>query len=558
MIALLLAALPAGAARAQTEGVRRVDGGVAVDFQGTDLRLVVAALAEAGGLNVMYGDLPQAGVNLRAGPVPVGQVRVLLEQTLDMHQLKLQEESPGLFRIVSTAPAPQPVQAQAPPYPGAGAIGQGGPVQVYVHRLRHAPAEDVARSIGALFGIGEGAWGGNDRPQSLTNQLRGQTYNPGDPVPPQQPQAGPRGLTATLAGQVQIFPDPRTNSLLIRASAGDYATIAQAVQQLDTRPLQVLIEVLIAEVRRDRQFSLGVDYRIPDQSVNGSETTIGGELVGGSAGDAVLRIMKVGEVNMNIVLRALAASGDVTVLSRPVVLAQNNEEARIMVGDQRPFIQISRALPTDGATRDQVIQYRDVGTQLTIRPTINPDGYVTLTVLQEVSTATDVTQFGAPVISTREAETRLLVKDGHTVVIGGLIDHQRTSTASGIPILRDIPLLGYLFRSTTRRNTSSELFLFLVPHVLYSDADVDSATSVIRQNSPRLDRALPDSVPLYWNLRTDTTGAPRGQAPPRPQAQPAPRPRDEEDGTGDVAMRPAAPMLGSGNRGDRRGRRGRR
>ena len=190
-----------------------------------------------------------------------------------------------------------------------------------------------------------------------------------------------------------------------------------------------------------------------------------------------------------------------------------------MVGDQRPFIQISRALPTDNAARDQVIQYRDVGTRLTIRPTINPDGYVTLTVLQEVSTATDVTQFGAPVISTREAETRLLVKDGHTVVIGGLIDHTRTSTASGIPLLKDLPLIGPLFRSTTKRNNVSELFLFLIPHVLYSDDDVDGATRRVRERSPRLDDALPDSIPLYWDLRADTMAPPPAQQ-PRPQASP--------------------------------------
>ena len=516
-------------AAAQQGGVQRTAGGVQIDFQNTDMRLVVAALAEAAGLNVIYADLPQRPVTLRTGqPVPMTALRGYLESLLRANSMELREEQGGLLRIVGTgAPeggAAQPQAQQQPVY----APGQGG-VQLFVHPLRHAPADDIARSIGALFGIGDGSFGGAERPRSLTEELRG-IQGPGEMQPGmQQSGAGPaRALSAGLGGPVQIFPDQRTNSLLIRASPADYATIRAAVEQLDTRPLQVLIEVVIAEVRRDRQFALGVDVEVPESRVPGSDVTIGGDLLGGDAGDVVLRVMRLGGVDANVVLRALSSSGTVHVLSRPVILAQNNEEARIMVGDQRPFIQISRSLPTDGAVRDQVIQYRDVGTQLTIRPTINPDGYVTLTVLQEVSTATEQTQFGAPVISTREAETRLLVKDGHTVVIGGLIDQQRSNTNSGIPILRDIPILGHLFRSTTRRNNVSELFLFLVPHVLYSDDDVDAATDRIRDRSPRLDKSLPDSIPLYWDIRRDTTGAPA--APRRPGQPQAPRPQANPQG----------------------------
>ena len=517
VLAAALAAAAPAAAQPGADGVRRTDGGIMIDFPNTDLRLVVAALAEAAGLNVVYADLPNRTVSLRTSTaVPVSQVRVYLESLLRANQLELRDEGGGLLRIVSTAPdAPPPGQPAATP----AARGAAGAAGIFVHRMRHAPAEDVARSLGALFGLGDGSWGGPERPRSLTDELRAQRIGPdGLPAGGPEPRVQGQGLTAQLSGPVAIFPDQRTNSLLIRASQADYQTLAAAITQLDTRPLQVLIEVVIAEVRRDRQFGLGVDFRVPDQVVGGTDVVLGGELIGGSAGDAVLRIMRLGAVDANVVLRALSASGDVHILSRPVVLAQNNEEARIMVGDQRPFIQISRALPTDNAARDQVIQYRDVGTRLTIRPTINPDGYVTLTVLQEVSSATDVTQFGAPVISTREAETRLLVKDGHTVVIGGLIDQVRTSTRSGIPLLKDIPVLGNLFRSTTRRNNVGELFLFLIPHVLYSDDDVDAATQRVRERAPRLDRALPDSIPLYWDVRTDTMAPP---PPPQSRTSPA-------------------------------------
>jgi prepilin-type N-terminal cleavage/methylation domain-containing protein len=520
--ASLAAAAPAPLAAQEAGGIERIGGGVQIDFQGTDLPLVVAALAEAAGLNLVYADLPSRPVTLRTGtPVPVERLRLYLENLLRAQGLELVEEEGGLLRVAGGG---APAARSAPGY-GAPAAGAPGPVQVFVHGLRHAPADDLARSLGALYGLRDGT-GGAERPTSLTEQLRAQRYD-GPPAPGTVPPAGPVGVPALLEGPVQIVPDMRTNALLIRASPADYATLARAIDQLDTRPLQVLIEVLVAEVRRDRQFGLGIDVNVPEQRDPRTGALIGGELTGASAGDVVLRFLQLGRVRADVVLRALSASGEVTVLSRPVVVAQNNEEARILVGTQRPFIQISRSLPTDGAVRDQVVQYREVGTRLTIRPTINPDGYVTLAVLQEVSSATPETQFGAPIISTREAETRLLVRDGHTVVIGGLVDQQRSVRNTGIPVLREIPLLGALFRSTSRRTDVTELFLFIVPHVLRTDDDVDAATELIRERLPRLDRALPDSIPLFWfpadTLRLDPAGTPEPPRRPGPPLAPPDR-----------------------------------
>ncbi len=556
--ALVLAALAAAAPLAAQEspGVQRTARGISIDFQGTDLRLVVPALAEAAGINITYGELPSRPVTLRTStPLDAAGARAYLESVLRSNDLELRDEG-GIMRVVSTAPAAAAQQPAAQPdpsqfYPGGGA-GQGG-VQVFVHRLRHAPADDVARSIGALFGLGDGSVNA-PRPRSLTQELRDQAIPQGTQPVPGAVQGVPRGLGSDLSGSVQLFADQRTNSLLIRASPGDYATIRQAIEQIDTRPLQVLIEVLIAEVRRNRQFGLGLSVQLPEQQIEGTGTRVGGELIGGGDGDVVLRFTRLGGVDANVVLRALATSGNVNILSRPVILAQNNEEARILVGTQRPFIQISRALPTDNAARDQVIQYRDVGTQLTIRPTINPDGYVTLTVLQEVSTATNETQFGAPIIATREAETRLLVKDDQTVVIGGLIDQQRTTSNSGIPFLKDIPLLGALFRSSSRNGNTTELFLFLTPHVLFTDEDMEEATRRVRENAPRLDRALPDSIPLYWELRKDTLVIPTGPQP----GPPAPRPQQVvPQGTGSptssVPMPASAPFIAEHGRGRRAG-----
>ena len=152
-------------------------------------------------------------------------------------------------------------------------------------------------------------------------------------------------------------------------------------------------------------------------------------------------------------------------------------EARFLVGTQRPFVQVSRSLPTDTPSRDQVVQYRNVGTQLTVKPTINQDGYVSLQIQQEIDAATNETQFDAPVISTREAVTQVLVKNRQTIVIGGLRDRQTDRTSSGVPLLSGIPIIGGLFGGTSRRTESTELFLFITPTILASDADADSVTA---------------------------------------------------------------------------------
>jgi general secretion pathway protein D len=341
--------------------------------------------------------------------------------------------------------------------------------------------------------------------RSLSEELAALRPTPIDPSDPTGARVQPGvaadtgmgpGLGTGLTGPVQIVPDRRTNSLLIRSNGADYATLRAAIEQLDVRPVQVLIEVLIAEIRRDRQAGLGVSANVKDRSVNGGPSVVGGSLSGSSAGDLIVRALQVGGVRADVVLSALAADAAVSILSRPLIVTRNNQEARILVGSERPFVQLFRSLPTDAAVRDQVVQYRNVGTQLTIRPTINPDGYVSLAVLQEVSSATAETQFGAPVISTREARTDVLVKDGRTVVLGGLVDQQREQTTSGVPVLKDIPGLGWIFRSTQQRRNATELFLFLTPHVLRSDEELDDATRRLREQSGTLRRALEGGIPL--------------------------------------------------------------
>ena len=140
-------------------------------------------------------------------------------------------------------------------------------------------------------------------------------------------------------------------------------------------------------------------------------------------------------------------------------------------------------MATETSTRDQVVEYKDVGTHLSVKPTISTDGYVSLSVTQEVNQATTEIQFDAPVISTRTVETQVLVHDGQTVVLGGLTDHEHNTLRAGIPLLSRIPLLGALFGNTQRQTNETEFFLFITPRVIRTDEDADEVSNPLWKRS---------------------------------------------------------------------------
>jgi general secretion pathway protein D len=468
-------------ARAQHDSTITTRGdSVMIRLVDADLRGAIQSLARFVDRPVVFGGVSNARVTLETpAPVPRADVQRLLRGVLESQGFELIADS-GLYRVRPHQTTPNP--AEAPPIQRA----SNGSVELFSIHLRHARAADVAATVNALYGRTSALGEIGAPPETLSEQLR-QNQIPAGAVtsPGQAPLAA--GRAAVLTGDVTIVPDPRSNSLLIRASASDFELITAAVDVLDVRPLQVLIEVLIAEARRDRTFSFGVDATTGPTRVRGSNANVASsQSSGGTLGDLVVKVMNVGGINLNAVLSAAAERGDVHILSRPVVIAANNEQAQLLVGSQRPFVQVSRSLPTDAATRDEVVQYRDVGTRLVVRPTISTDGYVVLEVTQEVNSATSEIAFNAPVISTRSVQTQLLIKDGQTVALGGLSDKQRDVSQGGIPVLSSIPLIGGLFGHTNRQTSETELFVFLTPHVIRSDAQADSLTK------PMLDRASED------------------------------------------------------------------
>jgi general secretion pathway protein D len=480
---LSLSSIPSFQLSAQdTAAVRFTNDSITVRFVETDIRAVIQALGRYLPKPVLVGSIQPVRVSLETpGPVDRPTLLALLKGLVESQNLEFTEDS-SFYRISP----PSPAARDRPRLPGGAGLGRGdtAAVELFVIRLRHARASDVAATVNLLFG-GGGEFSGRSglSTGTLSDELRRNVVAPqaGGAL---QPTAGPPVRQSALSGAVTIVPDELTNALLIRASQGDYDVLKAAVDQLDIRPLQVLIEILIVEARHDRSFSLGAGWFVPPQSVDKGNGTGDASLpvTGGGLGDLVIQLLKLGRADVDATIRAAASRGDVKIVSQPVLLASNNQEARFLVGSQRPFVQVSRSLPTDAPSRDQVIQYRDVGTKLTVRPTINQDGYVSLFIQQEINAATSEVAFDAPVISTREAVTRVLVKDGQTIVLGGLRDQQKDVNQGGVPVLSSIPVLGGLFGSASRRTNETELYLFLTPRILRTDADADSVTG------PRLRR----------------------------------------------------------------------
>jgi general secretion pathway protein D len=516
LAAALVAASPAAAQRAQ---VSSGPDGITVNIVDAELRAAVQSLARYMDRPVLFGQVGGNRVTLQAPqPVPPSQIPDLLRSILDANGHELVADG-GVYRVQQKQAAP-PAQGPGFVQPQAQPAANGG-IQLFVIRLRHARAADVAATVNALYGRASALGELGDRSGSLNDQLRGNRI---PPAGTSQPGVALTDRPAVLGGELVMVPDERTNALLVRATAADFQLIQEAVRQLDIRPLQVLIEVVIAEVRRNSSFSLGLSAALDSVRLRGHGATISG----GNTGLAdlrgfVLRVMGIGgDVNVNLALEAAASRGDATIVSRPVVLAANNEAAEVLVGDQVPFVQLQRTLPTDNGVRDQVVQYKDVGTQLNVRPTISADGYVMLEVLQElndVNTATTISGLQAPVISTRSVRTRLLVNDGQTAVLGGLARRKRDQSRGGVPGLSRIPLVGWLFGGTSRNADDTELFIFLTPRVIRNDAEMDSATTDVRGNAPDVTRAT-RKLPSYIAPPARKNPHP----PPAPPSQPQPQP----------------------------------
>lgn len=328
----------------------------------------------------------------------------------------------------------------------------------YFYHVKYAKAEELAELLARVYAEGLQA------PQEPTQ--------PEQPNQPDQQQQIPDIETNPEEPAPVFIADSTTNLLIIKATPIQYADqIKPLLDQLDHRPFQVLIEVIIAEVTLSDNDVFGVQGMLmgQDQITVGSETNavsataetafsgiVGDDLTGFSyAVNAPGRFLAQ--------LRALATKSRVKVLSDPHILVRNNQEAKINIGDSIPI----KTVKGEGETAEETIEYKETGIILTVTPQVNYESDVVMEIVQEVSSpgtkeAGDV----APPINKTVAQTSLVTRDGHPLVIGGLINTRESKSQQGVPLLKDIPLLGRLFRYKEQQDQRKELLILVTPRIV--------------------------------------------------------------------------------------------
>jgi general secretion pathway protein D len=358
------------------------------------------------------------------------------------------------------------------------------------------------------------------------------------------------GSTTAATGSVtggQIQADTATNSLIITAPEPQYRQLRAVIDMLDQRRAQVMVESLIAEVNADKAAQMGIQWQTATGQSGGNigiigtnfnnplSTTIGqGNIIGAAGGATALGSLGGGlnvgtarQINGTYVLSSLATflqqNGDGNVLSTPTLLTIDNEEAKIVVGQNVPFVtgQYTNNNTTNGSVNPfQTVERKDVGLTLKVKPQISETGTVKLTIFQEVSSIDYTKSSTAGLITNkRSIESNVLVDDGSIIVLGGLLSDEYAGAASQVPALGDIPVLGWLFKSESRQRTKKNLMVFLRPVVMRDAAASDALSNNRYQQMMGLQQAAqPGFNPILGS----------GNAPVLPPA-PAPTPKPKEE-----------------------------
>lgn len=348
-----------------------------------------------------------------------------------------------------------------------------------------------------------------------------------------QVRAGQAGQQATkgpfdMGGKITISPDKATNSLIIVSSPADYQNILQVIKQLDRKRKQVYVEAMIVEASIDKLQELGAKWRVIARS-EGEPVALGGfgtinaeavqnilygltGLTGGGMGNFM--DIKVNTINEDgtisqttLTVPGFAAlfslsefKGAINVLSTPQILTSDNKEAEIVVGENVPFISKKESDPSRPQSIFSTIERKDVGITLRITPQITEGDYVKLDIYQEISAlkqeSTAVVLTVGPTTTKRSTKTSVVVKDKQTVVIGGLMEEREEENLTKVPILGDIPLLGWLFKSRSTEKKKTNLLVFLTPHIVKEAEQLSKITDNKSKDFARMENRYKEGVLL--------------------------------------------------------------
>ena len=391
--------------------------------------------------------------------------------------------------------------------PGTGVAGGSAPTQFTQGTgsagLNSASAGSKTTLGGSNTGAGtgSGALGGASGLQPMGGSSKASSNN--------------TSLTSTsqLDGNVRVVADEKRNALLIRAPRTEYRRIEQALRELDKAPSQVLIEASIVEVSLTGNLQYGVEWFVQNGLSGDREGQAllnmrnSGAIAPRQPGFSYTILNKAGVVRAT--LNALAEKSQVRLLSSPSVLVLNNHNATIQVGQQQPIK--SSTSVTTGNLVTESITYKDTGVMLSVTPSVNAGGLITMDISQQVTDVGETdSATGQRAFLTRQIQTRVAVRSGESIVLGGLIRENDTLGRSGLPLLSSIPVVGALFGNTSDNNNRTELLVLMTPRALEDDDALRSASAEMRQRMRAM--SLQSAPPVQ---RSETDAPPAGLAPPQ-------------------------------------------
>ncbi|MDI6743665.1 MAG: hypothetical protein QMD11_13100, partial [Smithella sp.] len=324
-----------------------------------------------------------------------------------------------------------------------------------------------------------------------------------------QGTANQGGAETLISDIVKIYTDETLNAIIILGTPEDYEVIKETIAKLDIIPRQVLIEGTVAQLQLTDKMSLGLAWSLktnmfkldpvsislnPSQLGSDTSETSGLSLIGIDSGNSV-----------RAVINALASKSKAKLLASPHIMVSDNKEARIQVGQQVPLV-TSETYGSSGSSAVPIrtIQYKDIGMILKVKPQINDSGLVALQISQEVSTYSKDKLYANEtqiILNKTEASTNLVVQDGQTIVIGGLIREDDSKARQGIPFIYKIPLLGYLFGNMENDNLRTELVILLTPHVVKNQQDAKAVTNKFA--SEVTDNQMKKEIKESFQLKAD-------------------------------------------------------